>query len=686
MTLMTSEHIALAEEITELKEEFAEPLYGEVKNSPILGVVEDIMGLKTQEELSSLESDQLYREQSKLAECKRKLEEISYEYVLSIMDKPEPSKVFKILENSNRFEKILKKAIGKEVKTTLEDGTVCEIKITPKIVKSLTRYRFSIGTPPVVPEGIELVEQSIFGDTLQNIYGFRELLGGDRILFDKFMAGTNKLIEESTHYTTGKEKKDHEKESNDYMELTGMKGFSKTTISGTANTAIRLISEELLHAHHNGSLPLRGVEGEDFKLDDDLRKTMRQDRRSFFVVRINEAKDTVFSKDRIKDHWKGLIGRLIIIDESEKAVQSGSTFVYSMIPAVTNRLAKFHVKKLGTPANTQINLRRILEYFDTDYLHDLKESVDEKIDRLEQEEAFEEGKTIDNIRVREWHVSVQKDFTSLIQFRKFLNFIISIAQSKPEDLERMQGELMQKVENQTMDYLFSDIKDSGYECTSIPSGGGRLEIGIVGKYHLEKSTKRNQEFKEKEIEKGEDEDSQTLLSICQKRLKDLKEVSGILENVSETQIFSTNRALAQIAGPGQALRGEIPEPKSLQQGIENKIQNLLNRAASKTDGYLDDIKELVHHITSQNISGELRVQVADQMCKFLGIPSASKRLESGKPREAADEVRGFLGRLAKTVKNAIDGKQEAIRDFRRGFTEQSVNFAENIIIGEKFSS
>ena len=59
--------------------------------------------------------------------------------------------------------------------------------------------------------------------------------------------------------------------------------------------------------------------------------------------------------------------------------------VYSMHPRITKALAQFHVKDSGTPANTQMNLRLILENFRNADLDNLETSIDAKITQFEEE-------------------------------------------------------------------------------------------------------------------------------------------------------------------------------------------------------------------------------------------------------------------------------------------------------------
>src|SRR3989338_10616153 len=152
---------ALSREIEDLRE-FAEPLQQEVTVTPLMPIIARIMSLPDELDLWEANAEDIRHIEEEVRECKRQLAEISYEYVSQIITKPDPSKVFKILAKATRFEKELRKASGKIIK--MPDGS--EVKITPEFIECLTRYRFSLGTPPVTPKGIETIEKLLFGSNL----------------------------------------------------------------------------------------------------------------------------------------------------------------------------------------------------------------------------------------------------------------------------------------------------------------------------------------------------------------------------------------------------------------------------------------------------------------------------------------------------------------------------------------
>ena len=285
---------ALSRDIEDLRE-FAEPLQNEVTVTPLMPVIARIMSLPDELDLWAADEGEIRHIEEEVRECKRQLAEISYEYVGQIITKPEPSKVFKILAKATRFEKELRKASGKTVK--MPDGT--ETKITPEFIDCLTRYRFSLVTPPITPKGIETIEKLLFGSTLQNIYAFRDVMPVDKGVFDRFLGAVDRLVEQSTHYTTASENDYYEARAKDFTNLEGLRGMTKTTVTGTTKTAVRLIQEHLLSKHTNGTMPLKGIE-EQYKLDDKLIEEMTNSQESIFVVRVKSVPHHIFTNDLLK--------------------------------------------------------------------------------------------------------------------------------------------------------------------------------------------------------------------------------------------------------------------------------------------------------------------------------------------------------------------------------------------------
>lgn len=645
--------------IKEIKDDFAMPLMDEVVVTPIMHVVGEIINLPTS--LNHLTSREIHGIERQVRECQRVLEEISYDYVQSIITKPTPSKVFRILDSSNRFEQSLKRVIGKPIK--LPDGT--ETTITQEVADCLLKYRFSIGTPPVTPEGIRTIEKIVFGGELTDIYAFRDLLGGSGIVFDRFLTTINQLVEQSTHYTTAQEKRSFSRESADFSNLEGIRGFTKSIVTGSTNTAIRLIKDQLLSQHSNGSHPIRVIEDSD-KLGDGLIKKMTEDQKSVFVVRVKSAEPGTFAQDRLLPKWRGVIGRLIIIDDSENARRSGTTIVYSLHPGITEALDKFHVKDSGTPANTQMNLRLILEKFRGSDLKSLRANVQKKIIQIEKSGVAD--KPVDEVRKKEWLTTGQKDLFSLKEFMKFLDFIEKVKNGSEKEFEEMQSALIEKVEDNTEEYFFKALKGKGYECISVPQGGGRRELGLVGKFHLKKH--------QIELEKVRGDK----LEDYKERLAGLKELHGISEDSTDVERNALARALQQRQSPNHSIRAqETSGSNSLLQRFGASAKESLHKRTKGVESALKKLDHFVDKVTSANITGEASAVFSERVFKALGISSASKILERDKFRTLGNGVRALQGTVRNLVARGTYSAEKALQSAQRGMEVRSLTLAEQMI-------
>ena len=647
---------ALSREIEDLRE-FAEPLQQEVTVTPLMPIIARIMSLPDELDLWEANAEDIRHIEEEVRECKRQLAEISYEYVSQIITKPDPSKVFKILAKATRFEKELRKASGKIIK--MPDGS--EVKITPEFIECLTRYRFSLGTPPVTPKGIETIEKLLFGSNLQNIYAFRDVLPVDKGVFDRFLGAVDRLVEQSTHYTTATEKDDYESQAKDFTNLEGLRGMTKTTVTGTAKTAVRLIKEHLLSKHANGTMPLKVIEEPD-RLNSTLIKEMTQSQESIFVVRVTAVPHHVFTSDVLKSKWKGVIGRLVIIDDSENARRSGTTMVYSLHPRITKALAQFHVKDSGTPANTQMNLRLILENFKNADLENLEKSVDTKILQFEAEGV--RNFDITDVRKREWKISAQKDYLSLKKFKRFLEFIKFLKNGKPAEIEEYCKELTEVVGSQSAQYFFKGLVAKGYQCVAVPQGGGRRELKHPGNFHLQKLDRKVASFKG------------TKLAELKARLGRLKaEQLGNLQS-SPAESTALGLALQQRRSPNAAVRD----------GGESGIMDFVRTAAtealyiggSHAEKAIDHAIEHLDEILGRNLPGILKAGVV-KILKGQGIESAAKMLERGRFHEAANRLRAFEGRIRRTAVGVADAVRAPLESVRGKLEPSALDEVEKMI-------
>lgn len=629
---------ALEARIQSLRE-FAEPLAKRTKITPILPVVNTIIALDP--ELTGKTPAQIAAIESIVRDCERLLDELSLRTTVQNIAKVDPSEVFKILASSNAFANALKKMQGKGIE--LPDGTTA--LITPLMIEQLVRYRFSIGTPPITPEGIDAIEEIVFGTGLHDIYAFRNLFGGDTAMFDRFMGTVSQMLEQSTHYTTAAEKESFEDESVRFNDLANISSLSTTVVSGTAASAIRLIKNKLFDQHENGSRPIRVIEEVD-KLDDELIALMKQNPDKVYVVRVTKVPDNIFSNEVLQEKWRGVIGRLILVDDTDKGQRSDTCLVYSVIPKVTETLAKIHVKDSGTPANPQMNLRLLLENFKKESGDKLKQSVEAKIAELEAEGVHTMGP--EEVRTKEWLVTAQKDYFSLKRFLEFLNFVLKIRDAEKADLAAFKQELSDEVAGLTMDYFFKALKegnlnpDPPYSCITVPQGGGRRELGLVAEFHSKKCNSKLDTFRESQLE------------ACESRLIELKIAAGINPNSTVDEHIALNLAMTGMESPSQALRTPIVEHSRLQLQVQEAAHHALQGVITGGETLVDFAINHLDQVLGSNVPGLLKSKVA-QLLKSVGIEAAAKQLERGRFRSAARALRNLEGHVSRTA-DSIAGK------------------------------
>jgi len=647
-------------EITQLKE-FAEPLMDEVKVTPLMPVINRIINLK--DRLLGLSEGELQYVQAEVAECKRLLDDISYEYIKQIITKPIPSDVFEVLSSGTKFEKALRGAMGEKVSTG-KGGP--DVTVTPELVEALTRYRFSLGTPPVTPKGIQTVEQIVFGGTLQNIYAFRDLIHCDKGVFDRFLGAVDRLNEQSTHYTTEAEKRDFKKRAIEFPNLEGARGLTKALVSGTSETALRLIREQLFSKHVNGNCPVRVME-ESQPFTPRLMQEMKADKRSMFIVKASSIPHNIFTDDVLKEEWKGLIGRLVVIDHSDAAKRSGTVLVYSLIPEVTKYLEQFHVKDSGTPANTQMNFRLILENFKNGDIDQLIESVDRKAALLEAEgvHTLPHG----DVRKKEWQKTAQLDHVNLKKFKRFLEFVKKMKSGDFSEIEESNRHLAKRTGELAMDYFFKNLKGKGYRAITVPQGGGRREIGLPGRFHLKGHNRKVADFKEQKLQ------------ACREKLLALKRDQGIPEGTTAAEAAALERALDARRSPQLPPEGEAAS--RIGAHVKTRVTEVLHESALRSDAVINRVIARMDEAFGVNIPGLLKEKVT-QLLREKGIEAAAKMLERGRFRAAANHLRAFEGRIrveaarfAEKIKEPLESTRSRLEAADLDFVERLLNDIEN---------
>ena len=148
-------------------------------------------------------------------------------------------------EESKAFEYRTKKNLFRERLVSLIDTEAIDEEEQRQARNILDSHDYSVGTPPVTQPNLNFRYTILLGDQVSELRRFREVLGiKDEIeeaqwnyLLDVF----DQMVVQSSHYTTEAEKKDFLTCSEQTIDFKGLNGFLKTVVSGSTETAIKLI-------------------------------------------------------------------------------------------------------------------------------------------------------------------------------------------------------------------------------------------------------------------------------------------------------------------------------------------------------------------------------------------------------------------------------------------------------------
>ncbi len=351
----------------------------------------------------------------------------------------------------------------------------------------LNSHDFSVGTPPVTGKTIDFLAKVIIGDSPVELRRFRDVIGVigdiDEAHWNYLMDTLEQMINQSTHYTTRAEKDNFLHRTEWAVNFKGLNGLIRTVVSGNSDTAVELLRGEVFG--QDCIRVLDDVKGEE------LFSEMQEDTSSVFVIKVKHMRKNMFAGHK----WFPLISRIVVVDDSPESHASNTSLVFSFHNGIINILNKVHTKKLGAPANTQLNLRLILENVNGKNLEEFKNLLDQKISDFNQEleEIKKEqlGQTNDlqkNVNLYKFDAfsrQILKDRYSLARLRDFIQFIQNTASS--EKRPKQNEELINTFENRIKKYFY--FNTPSINIATILEGGGRNQIRTYGEYLLQSKIK-----------------------------------------------------------------------------------------------------------------------------------------------------------------------------------------------------
>ncbi|MBN2637482.1 MAG: aminotransferase class I/II-fold pyridoxal phosphate-dependent enzyme [Bacteroidales bacterium] len=433
--------------------------------------------LKQFYQLCYQEPDDPVYQQKEIGRRLLELKEIFPSYVdVSLMLFPhEESKAFQYRSRLNRFKSRLVNLMDTEL---INDSEQEEAK------QVLQFHDFSMGTPPFTQGNVKFRSNILLGEETLILRRFREILGisndVEKSQWNYLMDVLEQMVGQSAHYTTVAEKKDFLERMTQSVHLKGLNGFIKTVVSGSADTAIKIIKEELFHASQVIELYFGDA--------DSLFAKVQENKTAVFVIKVQSLMHNPFT-----DHkWFPFLSRMIFVDDTPLALRTNTSLVFSFHNKIIQALNKVHTKKLGAVANSQLNLRLILEKVSLNSLNTFKIKIGTKILDYENElteikneqlgTTDDQEKNLNLFKFDEFYRQLIKDKYTLEKLNSYLDLIIRSADATEQ--KKLNKALIDTFEERSLNYFYSDTKK--IHIATIVEGGGRNQIKTYGEYLLQR--------------------------------------------------------------------------------------------------------------------------------------------------------------------------------------------------------
>ena len=177
------------------------------------------------------------------------------------------------------------------------------------------------------------------------------------------------------------------------------------------------------------------------------------------------------------EKWFPLLTRLVIVDDSRESRSSNTSLVFCFHNGIIHTLNKVHTKKLGSPANTQLNLRLILENVNPSFLAEFREKIELQIKAYEKEinqilteqigTAGDAVKRLNVFKLDMFSRKIVQDKYSLEKLRDFIYFLENC--HKEEKRQAQTRELIDEFESRIRQYFYSDCPQ--IQVLSVLEGG-----------------------------------------------------------------------------------------------------------------------------------------------------------------------------------------------------------------------
>ncbi|MCB9248728.1 MAG: aminotransferase class I/II-fold pyridoxal phosphate-dependent enzyme [Ignavibacteriales bacterium] len=193
--------------------------------------------------------------------------------------------------------------------------------------------------------------------------------------------------------------------------------------------------------------------------------------------------------------WFPYLTRIVLVDDSPESKSTNTSLVFCFHNKIVNTLNKVHTKKLGALANSQLNLRLILDKVNDKNLETFRSCAEQKIadyeEELKQFELEQLGETennLKNLNLYKFNHFVKQIIKDKYAITKLHDFIVLVQNCKnPKSLQKTNKALISEFETRTKAYIYSNIEQ--VQIATIVEGGGRGQIRTYGSYLLQRKLK-----------------------------------------------------------------------------------------------------------------------------------------------------------------------------------------------------
>ncbi len=564
-------------------------------------------------------------------------DQLGYSLLKQIMPTSGVSHIFQVVQAAEAFKADLGAMVGRAAGQ--------DAALTHGDRDALSRFSLSIGTPPVTEEMSDLVSGMLLGCPADELLGYVDLLGGDRAVLEELLRLLGSLVDSSLHYCTAAEEREFLREAAEFVNFEGGRIFNRLVITESPERVVELIQRHLFDKFGAGDEPpvelVPGLDG----LGADLVRQMRARPNQIFVVRVTRIPHSIFAgaataADEGEDGWRGVLGRLVLIDASRNARASNTTVVYTLFPHVARTLRNIQNCLAGRPANTQLHLRRILERFSPATLASVRRAVAAQVKFLQGQDALDLD--VEQAREHEWRRDGLRDLLVLGKLSRLLGFLEVMAGGDAQERRDQGNALAREVSDRWRQYFYSGLPADEYPAAVLP-GGGRGTLTLIGDYHRAELRAAVDRFRDETL--GE----------CRERLAELKRSLDIPDGSTDEIQAAIKQSQLRALSPTQWKNGHAEASLA-----DHLARSLLYRLADGASKVTRQTRARLDRASFGNVTGGAAAFLK-QTFNRRGLGALHGRLEQ--------VVGEKMGRYDRRVRDVLTPFSELIHGAQRTIDE-----------------